>query len=136
LVDRLDASLLVGDLDVQLLGTSNNLNASTNGHCVGDFCSVCTVVHKQKIEVLHIVHAELAEAVGQQSTGILGGSVSNLGHPGGTTELTTNPGVNTTGVTPVRLDTHKAVALPPVERRKSLLDLARTQEGPDGVGHI
>jgi hypothetical protein len=97
---RSETSTSVDDLYVQLSSTFEESNTLLGRDVVGDFGSIRTVVHQQKVQFTDVGNNELAETVGQQVTGLLGGTVTNLGHRSLTLETSTDVGINTLGLSP------------------------------------
>jgi hypothetical protein len=67
---------------------------------VGNLGGVGTVVHQQKFELLEVGDGELAESVGKKVTGLLGRSVTDLGHRSLALEASADTTVNTLGLSP------------------------------------
>lgn len=67
---------------------------------LGDLSDVGTVVHKEKLDILLVSKEEFPEAAGEHVTGLLVLLVADLGHFGVTSESTSNPRVNTSGLAP------------------------------------
>ena len=67
---------------------------------MGDLSGVGTVVHQQKFELLEVGDGELAESVGKKVTGLLGRSVTDLGHRSLALEASADTTVNTLGLSP------------------------------------
>lgn len=94
----------VGELDVQLGGALHNGLALEGGHVVCHLGAVLAVVHHQQLQVLHIGHNELVEAVGEDVPSLLVAAVPNVGHDDAASlELPAHAGVNTLGATPALL---------------------------------
>ena len=114
----------------QLVGALEDGHSLLGGHSVSDLGTVGVVVHHEELEVLHVVHGELVQAVGEH---VLGGSVravTDIGHQSGTAEATSAATVNTLGLSPVLLR-HNAV-----NTQKStfiLLNLSAWKRGNDVV---
>uniref|UniRef100_A0A7R9YUU8 Uncharacterized protein n=1 Tax=Chlamydomonas euryale TaxID=1486919 RepID=A0A7R9YUU8_9CHLO len=62
------ACCAVGQVDVELLGTLNNRLALHCRYVVCNLTSIAPVVHEQQLQVLHVGHQELLEAVGADVT--------------------------------------------------------------------
>uniref|UniRef100_J3MYW5 Uncharacterized protein n=1 Tax=Oryza brachyantha TaxID=4533 RepID=J3MYW5_ORYBR len=56
---------LVGDHDVQLRSTLDDLLALAGGDVVGNLGAVCPVVHHKQLQLRDIVHYKLLELVGK-----------------------------------------------------------------------
>lgn len=100
-----DACLAVGDLDVELSSTLDDLDALARRHVVGDLGSIGAVLHHQHLELLHVGHEELLEAVGHKMAGLLVGAIANVGHGNLALEATTDTVVNTLWLPPAGLET-------------------------------
>jgi hypothetical protein len=86
---------LVCDRNVKLCSTLHNLLALTGRDVVGDFSTVCPVVHHKQLQIRDIVHHKLLELVGKVVPGLLVRTITNVGHQGASLELPPNTGVNT-----------------------------------------
>lgn len=73
-----DLGLGVGDLDAQLLGAGDNVDALAGGDGRGNLGGVGAVVHHEELEVLDVVDQEGLVAGGHHVTGLLVGTVANL----------------------------------------------------------
>jgi hypothetical protein len=93
-------SLGVGDLDSQLLGTSDDVNSLSGRDVVGDLGRMRPVVHEEEVNVVFVVDEESLVAGGSHVTGLLVGSVADRGHGNGATESTSDTTVDTLGLTP------------------------------------
>jgi hypothetical protein len=67
---------------------------------VSDLSSIRTVVHQQKVEFTDVGDDELAETIGQEITGLLGRTVTDLGHRSLTLETSTHVTIDTLGLSP------------------------------------
>lgn len=117
-----NASVGVGDLDTEGLGLLEDVNALLGGNIVGDLGGVDTVVHEEKLNVTNVGDHEAAVAVGHQVTGLLVGTVTDLGHANGAAETTTHSRVDTLGLTPRLADTVVSVRVVALEGLGALLD--------------
>jgi hypothetical protein len=97
---RSETSTSVDDLNVELSSTFEESNTLLGGNVVSNFSSISTVVHQQKVEFTNVGDSELAETVGQQVTGLLVGTVTNLGHRSLTLETSTHVTIDTLGLSP------------------------------------
>ena len=93
----------VGDLDVQLDGTLDDVDPLAGRHVVGDFSGHSAVVHKEGGEVRGVVHKEGLESVGAEELCLLVRTVTNCGLTDGSAEATTNTVINTLGLPPCLL---------------------------------
>lgn len=112
----------VGDLNTQNLSPSDDLDPLLAAHAVGNGSGVLARVHEQKLELGKVVDEELLVAGGEEVTGLLVGTVTNLGHRNLALEPSSNPVVNTLGLPPALLDTVVPVRLVPLEVLCALLD--------------
>ena len=87
----------------QLVSTLEDLHSLLGGHSVSDLSTVGVVVHHEELQVLDIAHSELVESVGEHVLGAGIGTVTNVGHQGGTTEAASAATINTLGLSPVLL---------------------------------
>jgi hypothetical protein len=103
---RLLSSLLlqpclgVGHLDVQGRCTLNNGLAGTCRHVVSNLCCISAVLHHQGLQILHVVHHHLLEAVLEHVAGLGVGAVPDCHHADVALEATTGAVVDTTGPAP------------------------------------
>lgn len=74
-----DLGLGVGDLDAQLLGAGNDVDALAGRDGRGNLGGVGAVVHHQELEVLDVVDQEGLVAGGHHVAGLLVGAVADLG---------------------------------------------------------
>ena len=95
-----DASVGVGDADVELLGTLDNGDAVAGRDVVGNLGSKGAVVHQQEVQLGNVGDEELLEARGHQVAGELVVTVTNLGHGNLALETATNAVINTLGLSP------------------------------------
>ena len=96
----LHAGAGVGDLDVQLDGTLDDVDPLAGRHVVGDFSGHSAVVHKEGRKVGGVVHKEGLESVGAEELGLLVRTVTDRGLADGSAEATTNAIINTLGLPP------------------------------------
>lgn len=94
------ASTGVDDLDVQLSGTFEDLDALLRRDVVSDLGSVGAVVHQEQFKFLDVLDGELQETVGQEVAGLLVRAVADLGHGSLAAETTAHGIVNTLGLSP------------------------------------
>jgi hypothetical protein len=97
---RSETSTSVDDLDVELSSTFEDGDTVLGRDVVGDFSGIRAVVHQQQVEFTDVGDGELAETVGQHVAGLLGGTITDLGHRSLTLESTTDTTVNTLGLSP------------------------------------
>ena len=88
---------------------------------MGDLSSIRTVVHQQKVEFTDVGDDELAETIGQEITGLLGRTVTDLGHRSLTLETSTHVTIDTLGLSPRFTNTHETVRLVTLEGSSTLL---------------
>ena len=74
---------------------------------MGNFSGIRTVVHQQKVELTDVGDDELTETVRQEVTGLLGGTITDLGHRSLTLETSTHVTIDTLGLSPRLLYIHK-----------------------------
>ena len=87
----------------QLVSTLEDLHSLLGGHSVSDLSTVGVVVHHEELQVLDVAHGELVKSVGEHVLGAGIGTVTNVGHQGGTTEAASAATINTLGLSPVLL---------------------------------
>jgi hypothetical protein len=97
---RSKTSTSVDDLNVELSSTFKESNTLLGGDIVGNFSSIGAVVHQQEVEFTDVGDDKLAETVGQEVTGLSGGTVTDLGHRGLTLEASTHVTIDTLGLSP------------------------------------
>lgn len=90
----------VGDLDVELGSSLDDLLSGTEGHSVSNLGSVCAVVHQKYLKISYVVYQEGIEMVGAQVLCLLVGTIPNLDVRAGSLETTTHTRVNTLGRPP------------------------------------
>lgn len=112
----------VGDLNTKSLGLLEDVDALLGRDVVGDLGGVDTVVHEEELDVTDVGDHEAAVSVGHEVTGLLVGTVTDLGHANGTAETTTNGTVDTLGLAPRLTDTVVSVRVVALERLGALLD--------------
>ena len=139
-------SLLVDHTNRQLISTLDDLSSLLGRDVVGDLSAVRGVVHHQELQVLHVAHDELVQAVGEHVLGGGVGTVTNVGHQSGTTEATSAATINTLGLSPVLLHPSLHVLTPYVhslelvsletrERSRLLLHNLHLTNGSHSVLH-
>jgi len=121
-VTRDEASGAIGERNVQLGRALHNRLALQGAHVVRHLAAEDAVVHHQHLELRHVVHQELLEAVGQNVAVLLVGAVTHVGHGRAALELAAVAGVNTLGPAPRGRHSDLAVALPAKELVLLLLD--------------
>lgn len=82
---------------------------------MGDLGSVGLGVEQEQVEVVGVGDKEGLVAGGAQVTGLLVGTVTNLGHGNGASETTTHTGVDTLGLAPRLANTVVAVRVVTLE---------------------
>ena len=117
-----NAGVGVGDLNTESLGLLEDVNALLGRDVVGDLGSVRAVVHEEELDVTDVGDHETAVAVGHEVTGLLVGTVTDLGHADGAAETTTNGTVDTLGLAPRLTDTVVSVRVVALEGLGALLD--------------
>lgn len=96
-------SVRVGQFNVQLLGTLDDLDALAGADVVGNLGSKGAVLQQQHLQLLGVVDDNLAEAIGHQVASGSVGSVTNGGHDTLALEATADTVVNTVGLAPAGL---------------------------------
>ena len=116
----------------KLISTLQNLSSFLGRNIVGDLSTIGGVMHHQKLQILHVVHNELVQSVGEHMLGGSVGTVTDVGHQSGTSEATSAASINTLGLSPVLL--HKRLDNPPVAYQKRtfiLLNLSAWKRGKE-----
>ena len=98
--DSLQSSLLVHDLDVQLLGSLNDGFSLARGDVVSDDSGDGGVVHQQELELIDVVDDERVEAGAQHGSGGLVVAVADSGHQERVFVAAANLVIDTTGLSP------------------------------------
>jgi hypothetical protein len=83
-----------------LFGSLHNQLASLGGNIVSDFSAVFSVVHHQQFQLLGVVDEELVETVGEEVSGGLVRTITDLGLRNGTLESSSDTRVNTLLLSP------------------------------------
>lgn len=112
----------VGHLDAESSCPLKNADTVTRADVVCNLSSEALVVHQQQVDLSDVVDNELLEAVGEQVTGLLVRTVTNLGHGGLALEATPDPVIDTLGLPPCLLHTMVAIRLVALELGGALLD--------------
>lgn len=112
----------VGQLDVELLGTLNNLNTVASTHAVGDLGRVAANMHNEHLQITKVVDDNLSETIRHDMLGGLARTITNLGHRKLALETASDAVVNTFGLSPCLLDGLVTVRLMSLENLGSLLD--------------
>merc|ERR1711974_187005 len=94
----------VGDADVELLGALDDEPALARGDGVRDLRRIHAVLYQQHLQVRHVVHQELLEAVGANMLGLLVAAVADVGHLVLPLETPADAVVDPLGLPPVGLD--------------------------------
>lgn len=126
-----NAGVGVGDLDTKSLGLLEDVDALLGRDVVGDLGSVDTVVHEEELDVTDVGDHKAAVAVGHQVTGLLVGTVTDLGHAHSAAESAADGAVDTLGLAPRLADTVVSVRVVALERLGALLD-----DGDGGGSHL
>ena len=87
----------------KLISTLQNLSSFLGRNIVGDLSTIGGVMHHQKLQILHVVHNELVQSVGEHMLGGSVGTVTDVGHQSGTSEATSAASINTLGLSPMLL---------------------------------
>lgn len=111
-----DLGLGVGDLDAQLLGAGNDVDALAGGDSRGNLGGVGAVVHHEELEVLDVVDQEGLVAGGHHVAGLLVGAVADLG---GVFVRERSP----RGRNPARQERTEGMAMLPRKRRRTRLSI-------------
>ena len=98
--DSLQSSLLVHDLDVQLLGSLNDGFSLARGDVVSDDGGDGGVVHQQELELIDVVDDERVEAGAQHGSGGLVVAIADSGHQERVFVAAANLVIDTTGLSP------------------------------------
>jgi hypothetical protein len=97
------ASMRVGQLNIEFLGTLDNDQALASTDVVGNLGSKDAVLEEKHLKLLGIVDDNLAESVGHHVASGCVGTETNSGHGLVSLETTTDAIVNTTGLAPAGL---------------------------------
>lgn len=126
-----NAGVGVGDLDPESLSLLEDVNALLGRDVVGDLGSIRAVVHEEELDVTDVGDHEAAVAVGHEMTGLLVGTVTDLGHADSAAETTADSTVYTLGLAPRLTDTVVSVRVVALEGLGALLD-----DGDGGGSHL
>jgi hypothetical protein len=118
---RAEAGVRVGDLDVKLSRSLNNLLSLLRGHGVSNLSGVLPVVHQQNLELCDVVDNKLVEAVRHHVARLRVVAITHVGHPGGATEASADSAINTDRLSPVVVHSLEAIALESLEASVLLL---------------
>ena len=99
--------MTVGESDVEFLGAGNDGLSLAGGDVLGDLTAVGPVVHKQQFNVFLASDQKLSETTGHHVSGLGGLLLTDVRLLAPTTEATSLGVVDTSGVSPRCLDTHK-----------------------------
>ena len=116
------AGSAVGQLDVQLLGTLEDLNTVAGADAVGNLGRVGASVHHEHLQLGNVADDDLSQTVRHNVLGGLVGTVTNLGHRELALEAASDAVVNTLRLSPCLLDSLVTVRLMSLEDLGSLLD--------------
>ena len=95
-----ETSTSIDNLDVKLSSTFEDFDTLLRRDVVSNFGGIGAVVHQQQFKFLDIADSELQETVRHHVAGLLGGTVTNLGHRDLTLETTTDGTIDTLGLSP------------------------------------
>ena len=98
--NSLQSSLLVHDLDVQLLGSLDDSLSLESRDVVSDDSSDGGVVHQQELELSDVVDDEGVEAGAQHGSGGLVGAIADSGHQERVFVATADLVIDTAGLSP------------------------------------
>lgn len=101
---RAQTAVRVRDGDGQLLRALDNQLALLGGHSVGDLGTVDAVLHQQHLQLAHVVHQELLEAVREHVAGALVRAVTDVRHQVLALEAAAHSVVDTFRLAPVWLE--------------------------------
>jgi hypothetical protein len=101
-----DSGIWILQLNIQLLGTSDNFNALARRHIVGNLSLIRVVLHHEHFQILLVVDQNCLEPVGRKELGFLVAPVTNLGHGNLSLEPATNSVINTLWLPPGLLRYH------------------------------
>lgn len=85
-------------------------------------------MHEEKVELADVVDEESLVAGGHHVTGLLVGSVTDLGHDGLALEATAHGIVDTLGLSPAGVYAHEAVRLVALELRSACKSITVSDE--------
>ena len=120
----------VGDFDVKLLCSLDDIFPLLGADIMGNLCCVFLVLHQQKFEIWYVVNDEFKETVGHEVPCVLVGAISDAGHQELSLETSPDPVVNSLGFPPAALgELGVPVGLMPDEPLCSLLDDPGFDEG-------
>jgi hypothetical protein len=125
----------VCDTDVELLGALHDDLAVLGGHVVRNLGAVSAVVHEEKVQVGHVGHQELLEAVGEVVLPQVVGTITDLGLENLSPEATAHARINTLALAPllVVVQTNETLRLVPDEFLGHLLGLLALNDRTDGT---
>ena len=83
-----------------MVGSLDDLLTLLSANVVSDDSSELLVVHQQHLDVSRSSDQERVQTVLKLVTGLLSGTIPNLGHQNGTLELSSDTVINTTGLSP------------------------------------
>jgi hypothetical protein len=95
-----NSGISVGNLNVELESSLNDLLSCAIGNRVTNFGSVSPVVHQEHLKVGDVVDQKSVEVVGSLVLGLLVGTISNLHERTLALEATAHSAVNTLGRPP------------------------------------
>lgn len=95
-----ETALRVGDLNTESLGLVHDGDSLSRRNVVGDLSSVGLGVEEQKVDVGRVGDKERLVAGRSHVAGLLVGAVSDLWHGDGTSESSSNAGVDTLWLSP------------------------------------
>lgn len=85
----------IGNLNVQLSSTFNNLLSGFKRYGMGNLSSMSSVVHQENFKVSNVVNQKSVKVVRTQVLGLFVGTITNLYVGAGSLEATTHATVNT-----------------------------------------
>ena len=93
----------VHDLDAKLIGSFDNDGTLTCIDAVGNNGGELLVMHKKHFKIRWSLDQERIQAVLQLVSSLLAGPITNFRHKNRTLELSSDPIINTTGLSPAWL---------------------------------
>jgi len=114
--------VVVGDLDVELCGTFNNLLSRLSRQIVGELGAITSIVHQQDFNISGVTNEESLETIGTQKSCLFVATVTDLGHGTVALEPAANTGINTLGFSPAGLNTIPLIRVETDKVRLSLFD--------------
>lgn len=106
-----NSTLRVGDLDTQGLSLGDNVNSVLRRDVVGNLSSVGLSVHQQGVQVSNVSDNNSLETLRVQVLSLLVGTVTDVWLTDGTSESSSDTGVDTLLLSPVLVDSLESVRL-------------------------